>query len=102
MPNIEAGVPVQADTLSTVPGGPIRTLTVTVPVNGVPTQVQMQVIAIADENGVILGQPDEPRQLLGDIANILKDIRVMVSKLSEMPFTDNQEGRNDLPGVIPG
>lgn len=100
MPNYEQGVPLQTDQLSTVPGGAIRTVTVTVPINGVPTPVQMQVISIADENGVIFGQPYEPRQLLGDIANTLRDIRVMVSKLSEMPFVDNQENRFDNPGVI--
>lgn len=101
MPNTEQGVPLQSDQLSTVPGGSIRTVTVTIPVNGVPTPVQMQVVSIADENGVILGQPYDPRASLGDMVNILKDIRVMVSKLSDMPFADNQEGRNDTAGVIP-
>jgi len=99
MPNTEQGVQLQSDQLSNVPGGAIRTVTVTIPINGVPTPVQMQVVAIADENGNIAPVPYEPRQLLGDIANILRDIRVMVSKLSDMPFVDNQEGRFDPPGV---
>jgi uncharacterized membrane-anchored protein len=100
MPNNEQGVPIQTDQLTTVPGGPIRTVTVTVMVNGVATPMQMQVIAIADENGVLIGQPCDPRQLLGDIANILADIRTMVSKLADMPFVNNQENRFDHPGVI--
>ena len=101
MPAIESTLPVQTDTLTTNPL-PIRMVTVTVPINGIPTQVQMQVVAISDENGVLFEAPYNPRQLLGDIANILKDIRVMMSKLSDMPFADTIENRIDNPGVIPG
>ena len=99
MPAIEAPVPVQTDTLTTNPV-PVRMLTVNAFINGVPTAVQMQVISIADENGVVVGQPYDPRQLLMDTLNVLKDIRVMMSKLSDMPFVDSVEGRGDTPGTM--
>ena len=83
-------------------GPPVRTLSVTALINSVPTVVQMQVVSIADSNGVILDGQYDPRQLLLDTVNILKDIRVMMSKLADMPFTDNEEARGDYPGVIPG
>ena len=98
MPNTETPVGVQTDTLVTNPI-PVRMVTVNAIINGVASSVQMQVISLADENGVIVGQPYEPRQLLADILNVMKDIRIMMSKLSEMPFVDNQEGRIDPPGV---
>lgn len=100
MPSFEAPVPVQTDTLTTNPV-PVRMLTVNAVTNGVATPVQMQVISIADQHGVIFEAPYDPSPLLLDIVNILKDIRVMMSKLADMPFTDNQENRGDEPGVIP-
>jgi hypothetical protein len=99
MPNIEQGVPLQTDQLSTVPGGSIRTVTVTVPINGVPTPVQMQVIAIADANGVIADNPPNMTGLFSDILDVLEDIRVAVFRLADMPFSDSANPSTDIPGV---
>lgn len=69
----EQPVPLQTDTVSNLPGGGVRTVVATVLVNGVPTPVQMQVVAIADEDGVIFDSTPNPT--LQDIADSLRDIR---------------------------
>ena len=101
MPSYEQGVPLQTDTLSNVPGGAIRTITVTTLVNGVQTPVQMQVVCLADPNGVLLEAREILLPVLVDISEILKDIRVMMSKLSDMPFTDDEFNHVKTAGVIP-
>ena len=99
MPSIEQPVPVQTDTLTTNPV-PVRMITVNViGPNGVAMPAQMQVVAIADGDGNIIGQPFDMRPLMLDLVGIMSDIRVMMSKLSDMPFTDNQNDQ-DIPAGV--
>jgi hypothetical protein len=84
----ELGVNLQQDTLSNVSGGPIRTITAVTPINGVPTQVQMQVIAVADGNGVILGSQPDYTDLLRDNLAVLKDVRTLLSAWLGLNVTD--------------
>ena len=100
MPSQEQGVALQTDQLQPVPGGGVRTVTVMVPINGVPTPMQMQVVCIADANGVIADAPYLPREVVSDIINVLKDIRVMLAKLSDTPFTDSQLSQVNNPGIL--
>ena len=89
MPSVEQGVPIQTDTL-TQAGPPVRTLAVTaVSATGVTTTTQMQVVTIADANGNIF-ERQEVSTIAVDTLNVLRDIRAMLSKLSDMPFVDNQ------------
>ena len=89
MPSVEQGVPIQTDTL-TQAGPPVRTLAVTaVSATGVTTTTQMQVVTIADANGNIF-ERQEVNTIAVDTLNVLRDIRAMLSKLSDMPFVDNQ------------
>lgn len=97
MPSVEQGVPIQTDTLSQA-GPPVRTLAVTaVSATGVTITTQMQVVAIADANGTVF-EIQPPNTLAVDTLNVLRDIRVMLSKISDMPFVDNQSA-SAQPGV---
>ena len=73
----EQPVPLQQDTLSTLPGGGIRTITATVMINDVPTQVQMQVVALADPSGALLAGSTN----LDVLAAILDELREIKSAL---------------------
>jgi hypothetical protein len=95
----ELGVALQQDTLTNVSGGPIRTITAVVPINGVPTQVQMQVISIADANGVIVGAAPDNTQLLLDTLAVMKDVRTLLSawlglNVVDQTTTPTQSGIN--------
>lgn len=76
---IEQGVSLQQDQLSNVAGGPARTILTTVSINGVPTQVQMQVVSIADERGMLFEAPVNNAVVLEDILAVLCDIRTLLS-----------------------
>lgn len=102
MASIDSGVSLQADTLSTVPGGPIRTAGVFITVGGLQTQVQQQVVTLADKNGVLVGDQFEP--LLASIADsqlrtlvLLADLRTMLGFFTGMPIVDNNVAISGQP-----
>lgn len=84
----ESPVPLQADTLSQLPGGGVRTVVAVVLVNGVPTPVQMQVVTIADANGVLLDAPKD--DLLREICNHLKDLKQLVANVTGQAIFEQQ------------
>ena len=90
MPNPrETPVPLQADTITTLPGGGIRTVVATVLVNGIPTPVQMQVVSLADADGVILDDfpaYNKSREILIE----LREIRRLIALALGVP--DYTEG----------
>ena len=88
MPQVEQPVAIQSDTLTTSPV-PVRMVTVNAIIGGVATPVQMQVVSVADSNGVLLDLAADDSTARHTVM-ILKDIRIMLSKLCEMPFADNQ------------
>jgi hypothetical protein len=92
MPN-ESPVPLQADTLSQLPGGGVRTIVAVVMVNGVPTPVQMQVVTVADQNGVLLDAPRD--DVLREMSNDLKDIRKLVAMLLGVPALEDHRGTGE-------
>ena len=94
----DKGVSIQQDTLSPVDGGPIRTIQVVTPINGVPTTVQMQVIAIADERGVLLGQNEQEDQILLDVLAVLKDVRTLLAQWLGASVVD-QTANTTTPGI---
>lgn len=82
--NPDQGIALQTDTLSPVAGGPVRTLSLMVPVNGVMTQVQAQVVMISDSTGNIIdgwAQYDQWRALLTE----LREIRTILAIANGMP-----------------
>ena len=96
MPAQDTQIPLQSDTLSTVPGGGVRTATVTVNIAGVPTQVQMQVVSLATPDGTVVDQ-FIALQTNVDILNVLRDIKSILLKTSggmELAVLENQ---NDNP-----
>ena len=80
-------IPLQTDTLSTLPGGGVRTLTVTVMVNGVPTPVLMQVVAIADAAGTVQGDLATEETLHG-IFDELRAIRDLLAIIAQVPVLE--------------
>lgn len=82
----EGQIPLQSDQLSLVAGGPIRTIIATIPINGIPTQVQMQVVAIANADGIFEDQQNPYiNQIQFEILTTLKDIRRIVAQLAGIP-----------------
>lgn len=85
---VEQGVSLQQDQLTNVAGGPVRTIATTVSINGVPTQVQMQVVSLADERGVLFDPPERNEAVLEDILAVLYDIRTLLSFQMGLSVTD--------------
>jgi hypothetical protein len=83
----ELPVPLQTDTVSTLPGGGIRTITARVVVNGQLQDVQMQVVAIADANGVLF-DANEDRQIQIAILQEIRDLKRIMAYSAELPFLD--------------
>lgn len=69
MPN-EQPIPLQVDNVSTLPGGGVRTLVATVLVAGVPTQVSMQVVVLADANGAMVDPRESPAWAVALLAEL--------------------------------
>lgn len=91
----EQGIGLQSDTLSPVAGGPIRTMLVTTLINGVPTQVQMQVVAIADERGVPFEPPLQAGTYDKNIYSCLRDIRSLLSFFTGVAIVERGEPFED-------
>lgn len=79
MPTSERGISLQQDTITNVDGGPVRVLQGVANVNGVPTQVQMQVVVLADGDGRLVPVYDDPTPVLTDLLAVMKDIRTLLS-----------------------
>ena len=84
----EQAINLQADTLSTVPGGGIRTITVQMVVNGVQTPVQMQVVSMSDANGAILDGFQVYSQQLNDLRAEMRAIRLLLATWMGVPVVD--------------
>src|SRR5207244_919975 len=72
---VEQPIPLQSDVVSSGPN--IRTITVTLLVNGVPTPVVMQVMSVADADGRLFdqqtfGRPDMQVKILMELKSIRK------------------------------
>lgn len=87
----EYPVQLQTDTIGTAPGGGIRTITATVMVNGVPTQVQMQVVAIADPAGVLIDDFATYNIQMQTLAT-LRRIEQLLSFQNGLPFFNHADG----------
>lgn len=98
MPATERGIALQQDTITNVDGGPVRVLQGTAIINGVPTNVQMQVVVLADADGrFVPAQPDNTAILLDTLA-VLKDIRTLLSFQMGLSVTD-QTTTPVTPGI---
>jgi hypothetical protein len=84
----EQPVPLQQDTLTQLPGGGIRTITGMVMINDVPTQVQMQVVTIADPSGALLGDRGDDVQIA--ILGELREIRRVLSHMAGIASFENE------------
>lgn len=91
----DQSIPLQTDTLSTVPGGGVRTIGLSVPIAGAATPVQQQVVSIADASGAILDQQAEQlwrAQVIDELREIRKlialfmGIYVPLPESSDIPF----------------
>lgn len=87
----EQGISVQSDTLAPVSGGPVRTILATVLINGVPTQVQMQVVALADERGIPFERPPAAALYDRKMLNVLYDIRALLCNFMGVSETAYQD-----------
>ena len=87
----EQQVGLQQDALTTAPMG-VRTVVVTTMINGVPTPVQMQVVSIADSNGVLLEQQSfhVDRKILEELQQIR---RMLCQLLGVLPMEDDDLSR---------
>lgn len=79
----ESPVQLQVDTVAPAPGssstgGGVRTIVMTVPVNGVPTQVQVQVVAMTDGQGNIVDTFAPDRYEMA-ILQELRELRKLIS-----------------------
>lgn len=88
MPATERGIALQQDTLTNVDGGPVRVLQGTAIINGVPTNVQMQVVVLANADGQFVPVPEDPITALEDILAVMKDIRTLLSFQLGLSVTD--------------
>ena len=77
-------VPLQTDTLTPIVGGGPRTVPVSVTVDGVSTQMLMQVVCIADPAGNIYDQLYDPKTHIA-ILNELRQIRVLLAEMLGVP-----------------
>lgn len=84
MPNppIDAPIPLQQDTISNVPGigSGVRTIIAVVPVNGAPTPVAIQVVALTDADGRVLDFAQANYYQLA----MLQELRMLNQLLSTM------------------
>ena len=58
----------------------------------------MQVIAIADERGVLLGQNEQEDQILLDVLAVLKDVRTLLAQWLGASVVD-QTANTTTPGI---
>jgi hypothetical protein len=79
----ESPIALQADTLSTLPIG-VRTVVVKVPVNGVLTDMQVQVVAICDSAGNVLDSFTD-RDIMADVCRELRGIRKLLAMQMGVP-----------------
>jgi hypothetical protein len=98
----EGQINLQADTLSTVPGGAMRTIIATMMVNGVLTPVQMQVVSLSDANGAILDGFQVYSTQLEDLRSEMRAIRVLLATWLGVPVIDVDIPRATGPTVISG
>lgn len=80
----EQPVPLQTDTITQLPGAGVRTIIAQVLVNGVPTPVQMQVVAISDANGIIIDNFAQV-SLLQAIVSELQQLRTIIATAYGFP-----------------
>ena len=83
----ESPIPLQSDTLNTLPGGGVRTITTQVLINGVPTVCQMQVVVLADKDGAIQGDLATDDSLSA-ILTELQAIKGLLGILAGVPVFD--------------
>lgn len=90
----EQPVPLQVDTITAAPGGGIRAITALVMLNGVPTQVQMQVIAMADATGRTLADLGTLTDPFEAVIDELKSIKRLLAVIAQEPelLIGNDEG----------
>lgn len=89
----ETPIQLQSDTLSNLPGGGVRTLTVNAIINGQPAAVQMQVVSIADANGVVMDLSNyDP---WSDVLHELKDIRRLLAYWMGIPAFEDHRGTGE-------
>lgn len=99
----ETGVSLQADQLATVPGGPVRFVTMQVPINGVLTTVQAQVVAMTDANGQVLDWSYQPSSnQLADVINELRELRTLIATWMGVPVVNVPIVGEMQPNVFPG
>lgn len=87
-------IQLQSDTIAPIPGGGIRMATATVMIGGMPTQVQMQVVTLADGTGVLVGIPDNTawqRAVLSE----LHEMRKLMAMFMGIPILDT----DDIPAI---
>jgi hypothetical protein len=91
----EIPVPLQTDTITTAPGGGIRTITATVMINGIPTQVQMQVVALADPNGVLVDDHTAAHIQFATLRE-LREIKRLLALMAGVPVFEAEDPDNSL------
>lgn len=101
MPGTPTGITIQSDTLAPIAGGPVRMLTTTVPLQGVATQVQQQVVVVADPNGVLVDNPvpvlNAMLEVLKDQNAILEELRAMMASFVGWPVVDQGAAPTSIP-----
>lgn len=74
----DLGVTLQADTLAPVAGGPVRTVSAVIPLGGIPTQVQQQVVVVADPSGVLI---ESAIPILTAMLEVLKNHNLLLEEI---------------------
>lgn len=98
---IESGVSLQADSLSTVPGGPVRFIQMSMPISGQQTLVQAQVVAVTDANGVVLDWNGYSTQM-NDILDELRELRKLIALWMGVPVISRTTIDEDTPTIFSG
>jgi hypothetical protein len=83
---VEQSIPLQTDTVSTLPGGGVRTVLATVLIGGVPTTVQMQVVSLADESGRLIDLRDlSALARLDELCSTLRRCETILAHVAGLP-----------------
>jgi hypothetical protein len=86
----EQPVPLQSDTITPQPGGGVRAVTAYVLINGVPTPVQMQVIAVADAQGRVLNNLPDMYDPFEAVVSELRAIKQLLGQIAQVPIFDTE------------
>lgn len=90
---LDSPIPLQTDTLSTLPGGGIRTITAMVVINDQLTPVQMQVVCIADANGMIMDANHDAawqEEMLTEMRELRRLVAMFLGVYQPIPETLSQ------------